>query len=134
MKFKASYIKIIKIFGIASVACFLLFLVYKTGCVILSAARSSIIPRSLVVKFQKIYSPVLRNNLESFAHQKSSRQIDVALDPKEFYKNLKRDFKIVRGVVWDIDSSGCAHLTICGVEPSFLINNSLKPGLIKGFN
>lgn len=139
MKFKASYIKIIKILGIASVACFLLFLVYKTGCSILSAARSSIAPRSLVVNFQKIYSPVLRNELERFAHQefnqslpkrlrRTSQQLNVAFDPNEFHKNLKRNFKIIRRVVWDIDSSGCAYLTISGVEPAFLINNTLILG------
>ena len=119
MKFKASYIKIIKKLAIVGVACFFLVVAYKGACALLSIVRGSIVPQTLVVNFQEIYSSTLRDDIERFAHQEFNRQLDVGLNPKEFYKNLKHNFKIVRRAIWNVDSSGCAHLIIRGIKPAF---------------
>lgn len=85
-------------------------------------------PKKITFNINSIYSDKLKENLINFV----SSQIDscklLNFNPNNFYKMLKQNFKIIKGVEWDFTNPEMAKLEIFGVNPFCKINNKFVLG------
>ncbi len=79
------------------------------------------------IEYENIYSKELEAQISEFAQNHITQSTLLTFDQNEFYKDLKKKFKIIKGFECRIDSL-TAHLKIVGIKPYCIINNSLVMG------
>ena len=102
--------------------------VYTFYTVARSFVLQTRVPHSVSVHIGHIYSDSLRADLEQFITEQTTPEQLCTFNPEEFCRNLKRHFRIVRSVAWNMVSRDQAHITITGTEPEFLINDRFIMG------
>jgi hypothetical protein len=85
-------------------------------------------PEKLDFSFDNVYSTTVNASLTSFLKQHSKPEKLAEFEPKKFYSDLKKKFKIIKKVEWDFSNPKSAKLYIQGVKPLCKINNKFILG------
>jgi len=85
-------------------------------------------PKAVYIEQSSVYSNKLRDKVDRFIRSEMIDTKKVVLNKYEFYKELKKNFKFVKGVRWRLDSPSHSSVKIEGVNPEFLINDKFVLG------
>lgn len=89
--------------------------------------RKVVVPKKIIWSVDEIYSENEKKLLEKFV-QNSIDSGMFNFDTSIFYKELKKNHKVVKGVEWNFSNPDFAQLKIYGITPKYLINNKFVLG------
>lgn len=110
-------------------ACMVCVLAVLASGQILVFAWSSIIrpllqPTSVVCVFNDIYSDKFVSEIKESVQAYATNRLIVSFDPKKFFYNLKKQFKCIKSLDYELQAPRVIKVTVHGVKPKMIVNNS----------
>ena len=124
-EFRRSFLMLI-FYAIIAISCgFIFYTVYE---LFKNFFYKTFSPRTVYIEQSSVYSNELRNEIDKFVRSEMIDTKKAVLNKYEFYKDLKKNFKFVKGVQWRLDSLSQSSVKVDGVNPMFLINDKFVLG------
>jgi hypothetical protein len=113
---------ILLVLAVSSITYFTISLIEKV------IPKKSTTTKKVVVIYTNFYSDELKNKIQKFVDSEFNAEKESSFNPAEFHERLKDNFKIVKKMTWNTSLPSKNVLTIEGVKPFILINDSFVLG------
>ena len=120
--------KVLPIFIISIALLFFGKVGYEGYKITLSWLNKNFMPKSIIVKYENIYSDISKKELRGFLDDTLPLLGRFDFNKEQLFKKLKKRFRFVKSVSWEWGFFDKAVVVIHGVLPRFVVNNCLILG------